>query len=349
MIKLITTSNNITIYKDNAVLNISRSIMPETYSKVKELQLVGKYEQIEEMYGDIKKQIESYTKDKITTDEKTGTVLIDKQTGEKIPSVIAVQLIRMNKSGSEFTPLLRFWNKLKKNPDEKVKKQLYQFISKYGIPINEYGDLVCEKGVMYENGKLLDCHSRSFDNSIGQTVRMPRNEVDADPDIACGKGLHVGAPSYVRGNYATSWAKNRVIIVCTVNPEHVVSIPKDHDFAKVRVCEYTVVGYSEKDSRDKPVVSLTDICSFEIVERPTKATEKAAATARKRSKKKSAVDLSKRFYVEIGKGKDGYKVIKTAARKCDATRMYNAIKLLKGRKKRLTDKQAGEKIKLDIL
>tara|TARA_Y100000034_G_scaffold74318_1_gene89415 strand:- start:4501 stop:5550 length:1050 start_codon:yes stop_codon:yes gene_type:complete len=345
--KLIITEQNITIYKNKRPLNVSRSIMPETYQKIKQLQALEQFDEIENMYEDIKLQIENYTKDKITTG-KFDNVLIDKQTGEEIPKVIAIQLGRMKENENEFTPLLRFWNKLKRNPDQAVKEQLYNYVTQWNIPINEYGDLVCEKGVIYKDGKLVDCYTKTIDNSIGITVRMPREDVEANPDVACSNGLHVGAPTYVRDNYATSWAANRIIIVCTVNPEYVVSIPRDCSYSKMRVCEYTSAGYSEKDSQDKPVVSLSDICNFEPVDRPTKATEKAAAKAHKRSKKAGAIDLSKRFYVEIGKGQDSYKAIKTADRLCDATRMYNAIKLLEGRKKRLTDKQTGKKIKLDI-
>jgi hypothetical protein len=43
-----------------------------------------------------------------------------------------------------------------------------------------------------------------------------------------------GAPPYVSGSGR--------IVVCRVDPEHVVCVPKDASYAKVRVCEYLVIG-----------------------------------------------------------------------------------------------------------
>ena len=49
------------------------------------------------------------------------------------------------------------------------------------------------------------------------------------------EGKKLSAPPYTSGSGR--------IVVCRVDPEHVVCVPKDASYAKVRVCEYLVVGH----------------------------------------------------------------------------------------------------------
>jgi len=81
-----------------------------------------------------------------------------------------------------------------------------------------------------------DKYSGKIDNSIGKTIKFPRNKVDDNRENQCSWGLHVGSLDYV-----VDYCTERVVLV-KVNPRDVVSVPKDHDAQKCRVCEYTVLS-----------------------------------------------------------------------------------------------------------
>jgi hypothetical protein len=70
---------------------------------------------------------------------------------------------------------------------------------------------------------------------------MPRELVNDDPTQTCSAGLHVASIEY-----AKNFASDGVLVVCEVNPEHVVAIPIDYDQQKMRVCEYKVVEVLEQ-------------------------------------------------------------------------------------------------------
>lgn len=85
-----------------------------------------------------------------------------------------------------------------------------------------------------ENAPYTDMHTRTFKIKLGEPVRQDRRDCDADPRNDCSNGLHVGATAYVErfGSYG-----NTAILVCYVNPAHVVAVP-DYDHSKMRVSEY---------------------------------------------------------------------------------------------------------------
>jgi hypothetical protein len=87
-----------------------------------------------------------------------------------------------------------------------------------------------------------DIYTKTFDNSIGQTVSVSRNEVDEDPDRTCSYGLHVCGTKYLpHYGTATGGGSDRVMVV-KVHPKDFVAIPRDYNCSKARVCEYRVVG-----------------------------------------------------------------------------------------------------------
>jgi len=81
--------------------------------------------------------------------------------------------------------------------------------------------------------KYTDMYSRTMSIELGVPVIMPRKDCDSDPAKDCSYGLHVGATKYVE-NFASS---DCVILVCLVNPMHVVAVP-EYDHSKMRVTEY---------------------------------------------------------------------------------------------------------------
>jgi hypothetical protein len=94
---------------------------------------------------------------------------------------------------------------------------------------------------------FTDIHTRTFKIKLGEVVKMPREDCDSDPDRTCSSGLHIGAPGYVKD---FGYGDTRKIIACLVNPAHVVAVPKDYSFMKMRVCEYFPYAISDFDKAE---------------------------------------------------------------------------------------------------
>jgi hypothetical protein len=143
----------------------------------------------------------------------------------------------MATAGEDPTPLMKFWERLQRNPSFRSVQQLWNFMDHEGIPLTPEGTFLTYKSI---NGDLTDHHTGQVDNTPGVVNEMPRNKISDDPNEACHYGYHVGALPYVenfgRGN-------NRRIIICEVDPENVVCVPYDSSQHKMRVCKYKVLGF----------------------------------------------------------------------------------------------------------
>jgi hypothetical protein len=155
--------------------------------------------------------------------------------GELIHGKIVDRIFEMSKKGDDPQPLLRFFEKLKKNPSARSVSMTYDFITHAGIPLTKNGNFLAYKSIRQD---WYDHHTGKILNKVGTTVKVDRNKVSDDPEQGCHFGLHVGA-----FNYASTFHQGGSrIVVCEVNPEHVVCVPKDHNHEKMRICEYTVLG-----------------------------------------------------------------------------------------------------------
>jgi hypothetical protein len=120
------------------------------------------------------------------------------------------------------------------------------------MPITEDGRFLAYKWV---RSNYFDCHTGTFNNSVGKVCKMPRNKVNDDRTQTCSDGLHVCTHAYTKFG-------ERLMVVA-VNPRDVVSVPNDYDNAKMRVCEYEVMYEVPADKYEKfdaamPVVSSTN-------------------------------------------------------------------------------------------
>lgn len=167
---------------------------------------------------------------RFTFNEGANELLFD---GKKVPVSFARRVLTMVAKGETPRPLFRFYERLRKNPSHRSVEQLFDFLALCNIPIVADGCFLAYKGV---NGDYTDCHSGKFTNKPGMIHEMPRNEISDDPREACHVGFHVG--SY---GYATGFGSR--VVVCKVDPEHVVSVPYDQASQKMRVCRYAVVGH----------------------------------------------------------------------------------------------------------
>jgi len=154
--------------------------------------------------------------------------------GQELPTDLNRRIVEMASKGENPSSLMNFWERLKKNPSMRSVEQLWNFLNNIGIPITEDGCFLAYKAVRAD---FKDVHSGTIDNSIGKIIEMPRNEISDDPNHACHKGLHVGALEYT-GNFHSGGK----MLICKVDPEHVVCVPNDHSYQKMRVCKYEVLG-----------------------------------------------------------------------------------------------------------
>ena len=153
--------------------------------------------------------------------------------GQLIDDCKLVQIIKNYNTSCD--ALKRFIDNMFLNPNWESVKQLGEFLAYGEFPLTEDGCFLGYKAVRQD---FLDIYSGTMDNSIGNTVTMPRKDVTFDPKLACSAGLHVGTYGYVSG-YGGDGSR---IIVVKVNPAHCVSVPHDHSAQKLRCSQYTVVG-----------------------------------------------------------------------------------------------------------
>jgi len=87
---------------------------------------------------------------------------------------------------------------------------------------------------------------------LGVPVQLERIACDANPREDCSNGLHVGATAYVE-RYVNWSNGNRRILVCYVNPAHVVAVPSA-DHSKMRVCEYFPFAVADWDGKKIDII-----------------------------------------------------------------------------------------------
>ncbi len=152
--------------------------------------------------------------------------------GVPVPSALNNRISEMAKAGTDPGHLIKFYERLHKNPSFRSREQVFAFLSHMNIAIEPDGTFLAYKGI---NENYMDKHTNTIDNTPGTVHQMARNLVSDDPDEACHFGFHVGALGYA-ANFGP------VVVICRVDPEHVVCVPNDHSAQKMRVCKYEVVG-----------------------------------------------------------------------------------------------------------
>lgn len=175
-----------------------------------------------------------------------------------IPDVLVKRLMQCVNDGFDVQPMVNFITNLYMNPSSTAVNELFLFLESTQLPITDDGHFIAYK-IVGDNYK--DLYSGNFDNSVGQTPSMPRNQVDDNRSNTCSRGLHFCSRGYLP-HYGKS--KGSRCIIVKINPADVVSIPNDYNNAKGRCWQYEVVGevkgdwrndLSDKDYNSKSVVS----------------------------------------------------------------------------------------------
>lgn len=178
--------------------------------------------------------------------------------GQRVDNTLTKRIITMIRDGFDVRHMIKFLENLMQNPSHRAVTGLYDFLESGQIPITENGTFLAYKRIR-ENWN--DIYTNTISNAIGASPSMPRNMVNEDPDMTCSNGLHVCSYSYLK-SYGSSGCGDRVVL-CEVNPRDIVAIPRDYNFAKMRVSSYLVLSeVKDFESNDelakKPVFSASD-------------------------------------------------------------------------------------------
>lgn len=158
-----------------------------------------------------------------------------------VKNSVANRILELRGNNERYDHVLLFLEKLMRNPSYKVIEQIYGFLEHNDITISQDGYIVAFKRV---RSNYKDERTGTIDNSVGQVVEMPRNEVEDNPLNPCGPGLHFASRKFTgepRRRSIPPLTGSRVVIV-KIDPEDVVSIPVDHSQQKGRCCRYEVIG-----------------------------------------------------------------------------------------------------------
>jgi hypothetical protein len=230
----IITDSTITLIAETGPSVIGKS-HPNFY-KIKKALLAKNFLEVEEML-DVKNGYKEFSNGLIAVD---GDNLI--YNGTIVHNVLTQRIVEMIHNGDEATPMLNFLVNLMDNPSEGSIDQLYTFLEHENLPITQDGCFLAYKAI---NRDYTDKYSGTISNKVGEKVKMPYEEVTADPTKHCSSGLHCGSIDYVRcyGSFKSDENGEHTgdrLVTVKVNPSAVVSVPEDSDRQKVRVYRYVV-------------------------------------------------------------------------------------------------------------
>lgn len=220
---------------------------------------------------------------------------------EPIDSVLESHILRMleadgtPKDVANWSAFSKFIENLYANQSDFVRKQLfgwmaYENLHGTGLTLTDDGCFIGYKGCQ---GTPEDAHSinrgtaivngvthhGSIPNPLGAVVEMPRSSVEANPQVGCAPGLHVG--TY---DYAKRWSRG-VLLTVKVNPRDVVSVPTECNAQKIRTCRYEVL-----ESVEQAYTQMTYSASTSKPSRPVD--EEVAATISEAVETEARVKIS---------------------------------------------------------
>jgi hypothetical protein len=178
--------------------------------------------------------------------------------GKEVHHSYAGRILRAQQDGFPITPMVNFFENLLQNPSSRSLEELPDFLLNKNLPLTEDGCFLAYKSVQSDwyskaSGDLTLVQGKTVDgriyNGVGEVIECQRNQVDDERAHECSKGLHVGGLAYSGpGGWYNS--RNDKVVIVKVNPKDVVSVPRDHNAQKVRVCKYEVLSVFERVLND---------------------------------------------------------------------------------------------------
>ncbi len=249
---------NYMILKDSIIINYdSRTFTvnrkSDEYFTVLDLIKAERFDEIPAVV-DVQKTIEEYVPDGSFVVHK-GCVYAD---GKVVSGYIGEKLLEFAEASLPYEPLLNLWRRIKDNPSNNSKDQLYRFLESCKIPITDEGKFIAYKSV---NSNMTDHHTGRFQYKLNEPAVMDRNHVEDRPEHGCGAGLHVGSYSYA----SSFGGGNCIVLEMEVDPADVVSVPNDHSNQKLRACKILPVAVCEREY-SRPIVITGNNVPEEAVE-----------------------------------------------------------------------------------
>lgn len=225
------------------------------FDEVLEYLRANKYQEIFDKYIVNGSYLKKYSKGHF---ELVGnTVVVD---GKTVGAFLSETILNYSRLDLDYKRLIKFVQRCDLNPHAESVEGLFKFLATGNYPITEKGTFIAYKVVRPDPSnpdKYVDIYTGKIDNSVGQTVTMPRSEVAFDPNATCSFGLHVGAMEYVTRYYGRH-GNGDVIVNLEVCPSDVVSVPVDHSNQKMRVCKYVIIGKNEEATELLPATYSTE-------------------------------------------------------------------------------------------
>ncbi|RTL02947.1 MAG: hypothetical protein EKK57_00780 [Proteobacteria bacterium] len=160
----------------------------------------------------------------------------------KIHGTIADRILENWQNGFEIFGLANFLGKLLKNPYKVVIDNLYTYLEKYKLAIDDDGDIVGIKAINPDYTSIFKPSFRYFSNGI---ISEPLSELETNPLASTGRGLYFGFEQFVFG----FGRPDSLVIAVKVNPAHIIGIPEDSGYQKMRAHTLNVlrsIGTVEK-------------------------------------------------------------------------------------------------------
>jgi hypothetical protein len=176
--------------------------------------------------------------------------------GEPIATPLAETIRRYWLEGRPYSGLVKFMERLSLNTCEHSREALWDWVRDRDLEVDNQGLIIAYKGVrsdltsVHSGPAMVDDVPQNghIPNQAGSVISMERSQVQHDPSVACGFGLHVGTKSYARGFGA-------VLLTVLVDPVDVVSVPSDSNGEKMRVCRYEIIDIHDPEKEYEPVPS----------------------------------------------------------------------------------------------
>lgn len=181
--------------------------------------------------GDYEGAVKAY-KDKASETETLkikGDVITVKGTGIKLGEVYVEAYLYAKQFGKVSEAWLdKFFENVSKNPDQRARDGLSDFMAHGRLPITDRGTFLTYRRV---DSNYKDPRTGRMDNMIGNVVSMSREDCDSNPKEQCSSGLHVCHHDYtdVTGPYT---------LVVEVRPQDVVAVPQGYHAKKMRTCAF---------------------------------------------------------------------------------------------------------------
>lgn len=185
---------------------------------------------------------------------------------DPVSDVVLGAAIRVSHEGGDPEAITAFLRRLEKNPSAASRSQLFAWLAAEGFTITPDGLIVGYKATQTDETSISFGHepvtvsvpdgepitlSGHIPYPVGAEVSMDRALVDDNRNSPCSVGLHVGTHAY-----AVGFGKR--IILVLVDPADVVSVPRDANDQKMRVCRLVVLSEHEGERIPQAVMTVPD-------------------------------------------------------------------------------------------